>query len=161
MEFLAATGEAGAVAGESPEITETEEEAMARRILIVDDEPDILKFLTKLLSSQGYLVVTATNGLEALEKVEEEKPDAIILDVLMPGLDGWETLKRLKENEATGNIPVIMLTSQSKDQDIMKGYGCGADYYVTKPFTPSSILAGLTMMFKEDKEAPKKYEMNF
>lgn len=122
---------------------------MHRKILVVDDEKDIVRLEQTGLKSEGYEVVTASTGREALEKVFFEKPDLILLDVMLPEIDGFEVLKRLRENPETAAIPVIMLTAKSEEADVVKGWKSGADLYITKPFeleelmeTVQRILAG-------------------
>jgi len=133
---------------------------MSKKILIVDDEADIRDILNKALSSRGYEVVTAVNGADGLQKVQQEKPDLVILDVVMPIMNGKELLRRLKEDPAYQDMPVVMLTSQSSDRDVMDGYVTGADYYITKPFTIPTIMQGLKMMLEgENKSGPKKYDL--
>ncbi|HZO87781.1 MAG TPA: response regulator [Chthonomonadaceae bacterium] len=106
---------------------------MPKKILAVDDEPHIRRIVQVALQRAGYTVMTASNGIEALE-MTATKPDLIILDVNMPYMDGFEVLKNLKENPNTSTIPVIMLTAESEDQDVMRGWEQGADSYLTKPF---------------------------
>lgn len=105
-------------------------------ILVVDDEPRMIQFIRMNLELEGYRVTQATNGLEALNKVRDELPDLVILDVMMPELDGFETLRMLRE---ISNVPVIMLTVKADEDDKVKGLGLGADDYVTKPFSPREL----------------------
>lgn len=108
------------------------------RILIVDDEERIHTFLKSKLSASGYEVLTAKDGAEALEKIRSEEPDLVLLDVLMPRLDGIETLKEIRTFSA---VPVIILSAKGSDSDKIKGLNLGADDYVAKPFNPSELLA--------------------
>jgi DNA-binding response OmpR family regulator len=103
----------------------------AKRILVVDDEPRMIGFIRLNLEHDGYQVVEAHNGVEALDRVRTQLPDAIILDVMMPDLDGFETLRMLRE---FSTIPVIMLTAKGEENDKVRGLELGADDYVTKPF---------------------------
>jgi len=103
------------------------------KILVVDDEEHIVMILKDSLEFSGFQVVTAYNGLEALEKVAEEKPDLVVLDIGMPKLDGWEVCRRLKSDEKTKHIPVIILTAYAQTSDQRKGAQLGADRFVTKP----------------------------
>jgi len=105
-------------------------------ILVVDDEPRMIQFIRMNLELEGYRVTQAANGLEALHKVRDELPDLVILDVMMPELDGFETLRMLRE---ISNVPVIMLTVKADEDDIVKGLGLGADDYITKPFSPREL----------------------
>ena len=107
---------------------------MTEKILVVDDEPDVLMIVQTGLEAEGYDVVTATNGPDALETAQKELPKLILLDVMMPGMDGFEVLSNLKENEATCEIPVIMLTGLSDKTKIQQALVSGIDYYVVKPF---------------------------
>ncbi len=111
------------------------------QILIVDDTPKNLQVLGTVLKKEGYSIIVAQNGLQALEATEKVPPDLILLDVMMPELDGFETCKRLKENPETREIPVIFLTARIETEDIVKGFDFGAVDYVTKPFNATELLA--------------------
>jgi two-component system sensor histidine kinase/response regulator len=113
----------------------------APKILVVDDNPDNVELLAKRLRSLGYRTCEAYDGEEALEKVAQEEPDLVILDVMMPKLDGFEVCSRLKAQERTRLIPVIMLTAKREMPDKIKGLDTGADDYVTKPFNPQELTA--------------------
>ena len=108
------------------------------RVLVVDDDPRILKFLEIRLKASGYEVLTAKNGREALEQVKAEEPDLLILDVLMPGIDGFETLKQVR---LLSSLPVIILSAKEANTDKVKGLELGADDYLAKPFSPDELLA--------------------
>jgi two-component system alkaline phosphatase synthesis response regulator PhoP len=112
---------------------------MAKKILVCDDEPYILMALTDAVEMEGYDCVTAINGKEALQKAREEHPDLIMLDIMMPYMDGFEVCRELKADASTRDIPVIMLTAKSQQVDIQKGKDAGADDYITKPFRPSTL----------------------
>ena len=107
-------------------------------ILVVDDEKRILNFLRTKLKASGYEVLTAASGMEALEQVQAQEPDLILLDILMPKMDGFETLKNLRSFSAT---PVIVLSAKGSDIDKIKGLGLGADDYIPKPFNPDELIA--------------------
>ena len=107
-------------------------------ILVVDDEPRMIQFIRMNLELEGYRVVQATNGLEALNQVRDELPDLVVLDVMMPDLDGFETLRLVRE---TSTVPVIMLTVKDDEDDKVKGLELGADDYVTKPFSPRELTS--------------------
>jgi len=107
-------------------------------ILLVDDDERILNFLRSKLNALGYKVLSACNGLEALEQVKGQEPDLMVLDLLMPKLDGFETLKELR-NFST--IPVIILTAKGADSEKIKGLELGADDYLPKPFNPDELVA--------------------
>jgi two-component system alkaline phosphatase synthesis response regulator PhoP/two-component system response regulator VicR len=113
---------------------------MPRKILAVDDERHIVRLVQINLEKEGYEVVTASTGREALEKVASENPDLIVMDVMMPEMDGFEALEKLKADPETANIPVIMLTAKAQDADVFSGWQKGADLYLTKPFNPAELL---------------------
>jgi DNA-binding response OmpR family regulator len=108
------------------------------RVLIVDDEERIVNFLSSKLRASGYEVLTASNGAEALGQVQAQEPDLMVLDVLMPKMDGFETLKRLR---IFSSIPVIILSARGTNSDKIKGLGLGADDYLAKPFSPDELVA--------------------
>ena len=110
------------------------------KILVVDDEVYILHILDFILGAENYDVVTATNGEQALQKVREEKPDLVILDIMMPRLDGYETCRMIRSDPATKNIPVILLTAKGREVDQKLGREVGANDYMTKPFSPSKLI---------------------
>jgi two-component system KDP operon response regulator KdpE len=109
-----------------------------RLILVVDDEPPIVRLVKAKLKVDGYEVLTAYRGEEALTILEDEVPDLIVLDVMMPDMDGFETLRRIREHS---QVPVVMLTARGSDADKLKGLQSGADDYVTKPFNPDELEA--------------------
>jgi len=113
---------------------------MNKKILIVDDEMYILNILDFSLESEGFQVVTASNGEEALTKALEVQPDLIVLDVMMPKIDGFEVCRALKNKAETKKIPVILLTAKDREKDREKGEEVGADVYMTKPFSPSRLI---------------------
>ena len=110
------------------------------RILVVDDEVYIVHILDFSLGMEGYEVVTALDGEQALEKVAQQKPDLIVLDIMMPKLDGYETCKALKGNADTRDIPVILLSAKGRNVDQKVGFEVGADDYITKPFSPRKLV---------------------
>lgn len=113
---------------------------MAKKVMVVDDEPFILKMIEARLRSNGYEVITAEDGETCLKKVGEEKPDVILLDIIMPGLSGFEVCARLKENHSTKDIPVVMLTALAQKKDMSRGLDVGAKFFVTKPYDPEDLL---------------------
>ncbi|MCD6331413.1 MAG: response regulator [Thermoplasmata archaeon] len=129
-----------------------------KKILVADDEPEIVDIVKRMLEDE-YEVITAYDGKEALEKAKKEKPDLILLDILMPKLDGWETLKKLKEDEELKNIPVSMLTAlpltpeDAKEKPIDK-----IENYIVKPFTKETLLKKIKDVFEREEEAKKTYE---
>jgi len=110
-------------------------------ILVVDDEEDVLELVRYNLDKNGYKIETATTGEGALSKAKAKLPDLIILDLMLPGIDGLEVCKQLKSNPKTENIPVIMLTAKGEESDVVVGLEMGADDYITKPFSPKVLVA--------------------
>ncbi|MFC1736875.1 response regulator transcription factor [Candidatus Hydrogenedentota bacterium] len=121
------------------------------KILVVDDERHILDVLEYSLSKDGYEVVTASNGNEALEKVESESPDMLILDVMMPGPDGFEVCREMR---AKSDVPIIILTARDDEIDRVLGLEIGADDYVTKPFSPREVVARVKALFRRVARQP-------
>jgi len=110
------------------------------KILVVDDEVYIVHILDFSLRMEGYEVLTALDGEQALEKVKSERPDLIVLDIMMPKLDGYDTCKRLKASPDTRDIPVILLSAKGRNVDQRMGFEAGADDYITKPFSPRKLV---------------------
>ena len=110
------------------------------KILVVDDEVYILHILDFILGAENYDVITATNGEQALQKVRDEKPDLVVLDIMMPKLDGYETCRIIKSDPKTKLIPVILLTAKGREVDQKLGKEVGASDYITKPFSPSKLI---------------------
>ncbi|MEM7533470.1 MAG: response regulator transcription factor [Chloroflexota bacterium] len=115
------------------------------KILLVDDEPNIVELNEMYLSSEGYEIATATDGIEALTAFRIEKPDLIVLDVMMPDLDGWEVCRRIREES---DVPIIMLTARGEDIDRIVGLEMGADDYMSKPFNPRELLARIRSVLR-------------
>lgn len=129
---------------------------MGKKILIVDDEQDIREVLELRLEIAGYNVITATDGKSCLRKAKEEKPDLILLDVMMPGINGFEVCKLLKENDKTKHIPVVMLTVLAQEKDLSKGLEKGASCFISKPFNIVDLLVEVkALMGKESKRKSK------
>ncbi|NOY98848.1 MAG: response regulator [Chloroflexi bacterium] len=114
---------------------------MAEKILIVDDDLDTLRLVGLMLQRQGYHITAANNGEQGLLKAAEESPDLILLDVMMPDMDGYEVAQRLRQDAATANIPILMFTAKSQLDDKVTGFEAGADDYLTKPTHPSELQA--------------------
>lgn len=110
------------------------------KILVVDDEVYILHILDFSLGAEGFEVISANNGELAVEKAMHERPDLIVLDIMMPVLDGYETCRRLKREPMTRDIPVVLLTAKGRDVDKRLGYEVGAVDYIVKPFSPSRLI---------------------
>jgi len=121
-------------------------------VLAVDDESDVLLVVKTALQAEGYRVLTAPDGPDALKTAQEEKPDLILLDVMMPGMDGFEVLEKLRENEETCDIPVIMLTGLSERERIRSAIERGTKYYIVKPFEFQDLLSKVRLAI-EDAEA--------
>ncbi len=113
--------------------------------MVVDDNPDIVEILCNILEEKGFNVRCAYNGKEVFAGLKEQKPDLILLDIMMPKMNGLEVLYRLKGNPSTSSIPVILVTSKVQYEDILGGYKTGADYYITKPFTEIQLLTGINL----------------
>ena len=113
---------------------------MPKKILIVDDEASIVELLGAMLKKSGYDIITALDGTACLAKAAEQKPDLIILDIVMPELDGFAVLDLLKKDEATKNIPVMLLTALIKEEDLTKGLNEGASCFISKPFSIVDVL---------------------
>lgn len=128
---------------------------MAKRILAVDDEKHILRLVQINLEKAGYEVTTASNGREAIDAVRNERPDLIVMDVMMPEMDGLEALQILKNDDSTAAIPVVMLTAKAQDADVFQGWQSGADLYLTKPFNPMELLTFVKRILDAQSETEK------
>jgi len=125
-----------------------------KEILVVDDEEDILELVTFNLAREGYAVRCASSGEEALESVKNQVPHLIILDLMLPGIDGLEVARRFKKDPSTENIPIIMLTAKGEEADIVTGLELGADDYVTKPFSPRVLAARVKTVLRRGRDVP-------
>ncbi len=124
------------------------------KILLIDDEPNIVKLTAFHLRRRGYEVVSADNGANGLLVADRENPDLIVLDVMMPVMDGFEALRALKASSTLRGIPVIMLTCRSLDEDIAEGLVEGADVYMTKPFDMEKLLLAIARLLEAAQDAP-------
>ncbi len=122
-----------------------------KTVMVVDDNPDIVTIVKTILEGKGYGVQSAYSGQEVFNLLSEQKPDLIILDIMMPQMDGLEVLTRLKGEPTTSTIPVILLTAKVQYEDVLGGYKMGADYYITKPFTSTQLLNGINLLLGEGK----------
>lgn len=123
---------------------------MANKIMVVDDEPDVVDLVRLVLESDGFEVVTAYSGKECLEKIGRDMPDLVLLDIMMPQMDGWEVYSKIKVNPKTKDIPVAMLTAKSQSIDKMIGlHVVKVDDYITKPFGRSELLERVKKILKE------------
>ena len=126
------------------------------RILVVDDEEDILELVRFNLAREGYDLACTTSGEETLDIARKEHPDLLILDLMLPGIDGLEVAKILKNDVKTKDIPIIMLTAKGEEADIVTGLELGADDYITKPFSPRVLVARVrAVLRREAKETPE------
>lgn len=116
------------------------------KILVVEDNPSQQKLIANLLTKNHYLVATASSGVEALEKLEQLTPDLITMDVVMPGMNGFQTCRKIKDNPDTAKIPVILCSSNNAESDRYWGLKQGADAYITKPFRPDELLATIKQL---------------
>lgn len=121
---------------------------MQKRVLIVDDHPPTLRLITNALKGKGIEVTTARNGAECLLAIENERADLLVLDVVMPVMDGFQTLRVIRENQATRTLPVIILSIRSEDENILKGLSGGADIYITKPFKMAELVTAVTRILQ-------------
>lgn len=132
---------------------------MSRKIMVVDDEYEVADIVKKMLESEGYEVITANGGEECLEKLEKERPDLILLDIMMPGMDGWTTLKKIKSNEAWKSIPVSMLTALPLTPDDTKDKPVNSiENYIVKPFSKKILVQKVQDILDREKEINEMYE---
>jgi CheY-like chemotaxis protein len=122
-----------------------------KTIMVVDDNPDIITIVKTILEGKGYNVLSASSGQELLDLLKTHKPDLIILDIMMPEMDGLEVLTHLKNGSDTATVPVILLTAKVQYEDVLGGYKLGADYYITKPFTSTQLINGINLLLGEGK----------
>jgi len=132
---------------------------MKETILIVEDEKDIVKMLDYNLKKEGYKILVAHDGEDALDTANAKHPDLILLDLMLPGVDGLEVCKQLKLERKTASIPVIMLTAKTQESDKVVGLELGADDYVTKPFSPRELIARIKAVLRRGKENDKLPEI--
>src|SRR5438309_1843419 len=126
------------------------------RILVVEDEQDVAELLRYNLAREGYEVVVASTGADALKSVREAHPAVILLDIMVPQLNGWEVCRRLKQEPETSRIPVIMVTGRVEEGDKVLGFELGADDYVTKPFSPRELIARIRAVVRRGRQADAK-----
>jgi len=115
-------------------------EVNGKRVLVVDDEPDIVALVAYHLAKAGFRVSTASNGYDAVEEAKKEHPSLIVLDLMLPGISGFEVLEAIRRDPATSNVAVLMLTARKDEVDRVKGLSLGADDYLTKPFSPAELV---------------------
>lgn len=120
------------------------------KVLVVDDEPNIVLSLEFLMEQAGFEVATAEDGEQALAQVRDDQPDLLLLDISLPGISGFDVLERLRSEEATARLPIIMLTAHGRDVEREKGMALGADDYITKPFSTQTLVEKVkTLLIKE------------
>lgn len=127
-----------------------------KKILIVEDEKDILQLVKLYLEKEGFKTVSAMTGTEGLAQVKAEKPDLVVLDLMLPELDGLEVCKRLRSNPDTAMLPLIMLTAKAEESDTIIGLELGADDYVTKPFSPKALVARVKALLRRLERKPSQ-----
>jgi two-component system alkaline phosphatase synthesis response regulator PhoP len=127
-----------------------------QKILVVDDEEDILELLRFNLAKEGYDVSTESTGEEALSTARAESPDLILLDLMLPGMDGLEVARRLKGEPSTKNLPIVMLTAKGEESDIVAGLELGADDYITKPFSRKVLASRIRAVLRRKQGKPKE-----
>ena len=134
-----------------------------RSVVVIEDEADIREVIEYNLQREGFRVICAPDGESGLRRTREESPDLVLLDLMMPGLDGVEVCRRLKENPLTRAIPVIMLTAKGEESDVILGLGLGADDYITKPFSTREVVARVKAVLRrgalrEEGEAAERFQ---
>lgn len=123
---------------------------MMKRVLLAEDEPNIVESLTFILERSGFEVGVTTTGRQALEQAQTETPDILILDVMLPEMDGYEVLRRLRADARTKSLPILMLTAKGQREDRETALSCGADMFVTKPFVNSDLIAAVKKLAGSD-----------
>jgi len=126
-----------------------------KQIVVVEDEPDILEVLCYNLKREGYSVFESLDGREGLILIEDKIPDIVILDLMLPGIDGLEICRKLKSNPRTQDVPIIMVTAKGEESDVVLGLGVGADDYILKPFSPKELIARVKAVLRRGVKAEK------
>jgi DNA-binding response OmpR family regulator len=129
---------------------------MPKEILIVDDEPDVVVPIQFLMEQQGYFVMVAERGEDALDLIYQYKPDLVILDILLPGIDGYEVCEIIRLDPSCRDVKIIFLTARDREVDIAKGLSLGADAYITKPFSNTELVAKVKELLEETNEVAGK-----
>jgi len=127
------------------------------KILVVEDDKDILELISFNLEKEGYRTYCSASGEIALSQVDNLKPDLILLDLMLPGINGLDICKQLKQSDTTKNIPIIMVTAKSEDSDVVAGLELGADDYVTKPFSPKVLIARIRTILRRSRKKPDTF----
>jgi DNA-binding response OmpR family regulator len=135
---------------------------MANRILVVDDDAQLAQLMRISLETRDYEVIIARNGIEGLERARSDKPDLVVMDVMMPEMDGFEALQKMKSDESIRHIPVIMLTARGRSADAVKGIEAGAHFYLAKPFSTFELIAHVKQILEDARpvgqESPVPYQ---
>lgn len=118
------------------------------KVLVVEDEPDILELLTYNLQREGYKVIACRDGEQGLSRIRTDSPDLVVLDLMLPGMDGVDVCREMKSDPVTRAIPVVMVTAKSEESDVILGLGIGADDYITKPFSPRELIARVKVVLR-------------
>jgi DNA-binding response OmpR family regulator len=129
-----------------------------QKILVVEDEPDILEVIEYNLTREGFRVLTARDGEDGLKKARQDLPDALILDLMLPGLDGLEVCRKLRGDDVTRNVPILMVTAKGEESDIVVGLSIGADDYLVKPFSPRELIARLRAVLRRTQAQQQRAE---
>jgi len=129
--------------------------ATGERVLVVDDEPDIVALVAYHLAKSGFRVVTATSGSEALDQARRERPALVVLDLMLPGMSGFDVLTALRNDDATRHVAVLMLTARREEPDRVRGLSLGADDYLTKPFSPAELVLRVRAILRRIGAAPE------
>jgi len=122
---------------------------MSKRILVIEDDPASLRLMQYILEHKGYEVLTAVNGLDGLKKARSEEPDLVILDVMLPGMDGFDICYHLRAEPQTAKLPILMLSAKAREVDRDTGLKVGADYYITKPVDPAEIISSIETLLAQ------------
>ena len=141
-----------------PSTTPSGESAIAHNILVVDDEEDLLELVRYALTKEGHAVTCVASGEEAIQLIRQQPPALIVLDLMLPGIDGLEVCRRLRADSQTRDIPIIMLTAKSEERDVVTGLERGADDYITKPFSPRVLVARVKSLLRR-KDAELRSQM--
>lgn len=121
---------------------------MTRKVLVIEDDPSALRFSAYALEQEGYQVLTAANGVKGLKMAQEEEPDLVVLDVMLPGMDGFELCHRLRNDPATARLPILMLSVKGRESDSNMGLAVGADDYLTKPIGPAELVTSVRRLLE-------------
>ena len=122
-------------------------------VLVVDDDEDNIRIISTMLLARGYEVRLARDGRGAVESIRQQRPDLVILDVMMPRMDGMQVLDAIRADPRLASLPVILVTAKTEDQDLLEGYRAGAQYYVTKPFTSRQLLYAIELVLGDKASA--------